>query len=142
MRLKTLRGLSGCWFSLKNEFEWIRTDIAHSLDRIGIKEATPIQRKVFPEFQPHRDMIILSQTGTGKSLSYHLPTINSMMKQKQRDSLIKGILPRGALIITSNRELVAQLYLDIRDIDNLGVLKVTRISSIGSEAIKTLHMVL
>ena len=48
----------------------------------GLKTATLIQKRVIPEMIDRKSIIVLSETGSGKTLSYALP-IASRIKQKE-----------------------------------------------------------
>jgi superfamily II DNA/RNA helicase len=76
----------------------------------GLKTATLIQKKVIPEILSRKSIIVLSETGSGKTLSYALP-IATKLKEKE-DKGIKNTM-RGApyaLIVAPTRELASQIY--------------------------------
>lgn len=76
----------------------------------GLKTATQIQKRVIPEILSKQSLIVLSETGSGKTLSYALP-IASRIKQKE-DSGIKNQKNGSpyALIIAPTRELANQIH--------------------------------
>lgn len=71
---------------------------------IGVKSPTAIQREAIPEILnengPKRDVFACSETGSGKSLAYILPILNSLMEDPR---------PFFALILTPTRELSYQV---------------------------------
>lgn len=76
----------------------------------GLKTATAIQRKVIPEILNRKSIIVLSETGSGKTLSYALP-ICSKLKTKEdegKKNEMKGA--PYALIVAPTRELATQIY--------------------------------
>lgn len=76
----------------------------------GLKTATLVQKKVIPEILDRKSLIVLSETGSGKTLSYALP-IASKIKQKE-DQGTKNTM-RGApyaLIVAPTRELATQIH--------------------------------
>lgn len=76
----------------------------------GIKTATAIQKKVIPEILDRKSIIVLSETGSGKTLSYALP-IASKIKTKEDEGKrneVKGA--PYALIVAPTRELATQIY--------------------------------
>lgn len=76
----------------------------------GLKTATAIQKRVIPEILDRKSIIVLSETGSGKTLSYALP-IASKLKLKE-DAGTKNVM-RGApyaLIIAPTRELATQIH--------------------------------
>lgn len=75
--------------------------LTRALEDLNFKVPTPIQEKVIPAILKKESVIAQSQTGSGKSHSFLLPTINSL------DSSLSQV----QLIITSpSRELANQLY--------------------------------
>lgn len=75
--------------------------LTRALEDLNFKVPTPIQEKVIPAILKKESVIAQSQTGSGKSHSFLLPTINSL----------DSSLPQVQLIITSpSRELANQLY--------------------------------
>jgi superfamily II DNA/RNA helicase len=76
----------------------------------GLKTATAIQRKVIPEILDRKSIIVLSETGSGKTLSYALP-ICSKLKTKE-DEGIKNNMKGApyAMIVAPTRELATQIY--------------------------------
>lgn len=76
----------------------------------GLKTATLIQKRVIPEILNRKSIIVLSETGSGKTLSYALP-IASKLKQKEDEgtrNTIKGA--PYALIVAPTRELATQIH--------------------------------
>ena len=82
------------------------------LEKKGVKKASPIQEAVFSDIYKGRSMCLQSQTGTGKTLAMVLPLLTAMAEESEW-----GRRGDKILVITSCRELAAQLYADI---DNLG----------------------
>ena len=76
----------------------------------GFKTATLVQKRVIPEILNRKSLIVLSETGSGKTLSYALP-IASRLKQKEDQghrNTAKGA--PYAMIIAPTRELATQIY--------------------------------
>lgn len=76
----------------------------------GLKTATAIQKKVIPEILDRKSIIVLAETGSGKTLSYALP-ICSKLKTKE-DQGTKNELKGApyAMIVVPTRELATQIY--------------------------------
>ncbi|OAG33081.1 ATP-dependent RNA helicase DDX49/DBP8 [Nematocida sp. ERTm5] len=76
----------------------VQEEINDILKRIGFKEKTPIQKKLLP-FTEKKDIIGLSETGTGKTACFVIPLIESLAED-----------PYGvhSLILTPTRELAVQ----------------------------------
>ena len=83
----------------------INSRIIELLAKNGIKEPTPVQQQVIPEFFKGRDIIAQSQTGTGKTLAFALPILQ---KINIENSNIQ------ALIVTPTRELAIQITAELR----------------------------
>jgi superfamily II DNA/RNA helicase len=83
--------------------ELVNPDIAGRLAAQGILEATPIQAESLPHTLQGRDLIGRARTGTGKTLAFALPIIQSLEPSRQR-----GRTPR-ALIMAPTRELAKQV---------------------------------
>lgn len=76
----------------------------------GLKTATLIQKRVIPEILNRKSIIVLSETGSGKTLSYALPIV-SRLKQKE-DAGTKNTIKGApyALIVAPTRELATQIH--------------------------------
>jgi superfamily II DNA/RNA helicase len=100
----------------------------------GLKTATPIQRKVIPEILNRKSIIVLSETGSGKTLSYALP-ICSKIKMKEDDGIqnkMKGA--PYALIVAPTRELATQIYGVFKGISHHTKLRVRELTGGDSNA--------
>ena len=82
------------------------------LERRGVKKASPIQEAVFADIYKGKSMCLQSQTGTGKTLAMVLPLLTAMAEESEW-----GRRGDKIIVITSCRELAAQLYTDI---DSMG----------------------
>ncbi|MDD6349291.1 DEAD/DEAH box helicase [Intestinibaculum porci] len=83
-----------------NQFSF-RKDIVQTLEHIHFHKPTPIQEKVIPLVLHHRDVVGISQTGTGKTHAFLLPII-------QRIDVTKGKVQ--AVVAAPTRELAQQIY--------------------------------
>ncbi|MFS4438540.1 DEAD/DEAH box helicase [Paracoccaceae bacterium GXU_MW_L88] len=81
-----------------------------ALKRGGFKEPTPIQAKAIPLALEGHDIMGLAQTGTGKTLAFGLPLINTLMAQPGRPDNKTA----KALILAPTRELVNQIAQNLR----------------------------
>ncbi|MFP5385933.1 MAG: DEAD/DEAH box helicase [Bacteriovoracia bacterium] len=82
----------------------------------GLKTPTLVQKRVIPEILNRKSLIVLSETGSGKTLSYALPIV-SKIKEKE-DSGVKNTLKGSpyALIVAPTRELATQIHGVIKSI--------------------------
>jgi superfamily II DNA/RNA helicase len=94
----------------------------------GLKTATAIQKRVIPEILNRKSIIVLSETGSGKTLSYALP-IASKLKQKE-DGGTKNTSKGApyALIVAPTRELSNQIYGVFKDISHHTKLRVRNLT--------------
>jgi len=76
------------------------------LDKLKIYQLNPMQEKAIPAVEANENTIILSPTGTGKTLAFALPLIN-MLDQGCKDI--------QALILVPSRELAIQIEQVIRN---------------------------
>lgn len=79
----------------------LNKQLLSALEELGFEEPTKIQQKSFSVIRSGRDMVGISQTGTGKTLAYSLPILQDLKYSEQ-------IHPR-ALILVPTRELVTQV---------------------------------
>ncbi|AFZ79146.1 DEAD box ATP-dependent RNA helicase family member protein [Theileria equi strain WA] len=80
------------------------------LAKLGFVQPTPVQCQAIPCLLQGRNTIIISETGSGKTLSYLIPIVVhvlSLIKQWESVATKKSIY---ALILTLNRELCYQVY--------------------------------
>lgn len=89
-------------YIMANNFETlgISKELIKELEKNGITEPTPIQEQAIPHLLNGADVIAQAQTGTGKTLAFILPIIETI------DTNMENI---QALIITPTRELAIQI---------------------------------
>ncbi|KAG7202034.1 hypothetical protein KM043_004718 [Ampulex compressa] len=74
---------------------------------LGITTMTTVQQKAIPQVLSGKDVLIRSQTGSGKTLSYALPIVELLQKIRPKLSRNSGL---RALVVVPTRELVLQTY--------------------------------
>ncbi len=72
-----------------------------NLEKMGVHELNQLQTEVIPQIIENKNLIVLAQTGSGKTLSYLTPIIQKMIGHK------KGEIK--ALIIVPTKELALQV---------------------------------
>lgn len=75
--------------------------LKNAVDDLGFDHLTPVQEEAFPVILSGKDVVGISQTGTGKTFAYLLPILNGLKFSKQ-------VNPR-VLILVPTRELVIQV---------------------------------
>lgn len=90
-----------------NEFALlgVSTELAESLQKHGLTEPTPIQREAIPTALTGKDIIAQAQTGTGKTLAFVLPIL---------ETIDPGRPHVQALIVTPTRELAIQITEEVK----------------------------
>lgn len=78
----------------------------NAIDEIGITTPTPIQSEAFPLIRSGKDVVGISQTGTGKTFAFLLPILADLKFSNQ-------LHPR-VLILVPTRELVVQIVDNIK----------------------------
>lgn len=75
--------------------------LKNALGDLGFDKPTPVQSKSYSVIMSGKDMVSISQTGTGKTFAYMLPLLNELKFSKQ-------VTPR-ILVMVPTRELVTQV---------------------------------
>jgi ATP-dependent RNA helicase DeaD len=84
---------------MKSETFMLSKQMLTYLDKHGITVATPVQKKIIPAIMSGKDVLVQSETGSGKTLSFAIPIIESIVKTKNIT----------ALILVPTRELCTQI---------------------------------
>lgn len=94
----------------------IKNQLLNALDDLGFVKPTPIQSEAYSKILSGRDIVGISQTGTGKTLAFLLPILQELKFSDQ-------IEPR-ILILVPTRELVLQIVEQIEQISKYISLRV------------------
>ncbi|MBM3768012.1 MAG: DEAD/DEAH box helicase [Acidobacteria bacterium] len=88
-----------------NEFSQLElcSVLKSNLSRNGFVKPTPVQAKSIPPALEGRDVVATAQTGTGKTLAFALPMVQSLMEQKTLAAAVH------AVILSPTRELAMQI---------------------------------
>ncbi|MEW6721626.1 MAG: DEAD/DEAH box helicase [Candidatus Micrarchaeota archaeon] len=78
----------------------------HALDELGYSDATEVQEKAIPLILQGEDLMVRSQTGTGKTAAFGIGLIETIMKDRSKK----------ALILAPTRELALQITKELRSI--------------------------
>ncbi len=80
--------------------------LLHAAESLGFTEPTPIQEQAIPYIIHHsRDVVALAQTGTGKTLAFGFPILQTIDLKKAKTQ---------ALILAPTRELCIQISKDLK----------------------------
>ena len=99
-----------------NTFEKFKLskELIKALDALEYKEPTGVQEKVIPEVLFNKDLIVKSQTGTGKTGAFVIP-LCERVKWEENDPQV--------LILSPTRELAIQIGEDVKNIGRYKRLK-------------------
>lgn len=96
----------------------LKPEILKALKNLGFEEPSEVQKEVIPEMLNKNDIVVKSQTGSGKTASFGIPLCNLI---NEEENIVK------ALILVPTRELAMQVK---DDISNIGRLKKIRCAAI------------
>lgn len=85
----------------------ISKQLQNAIDDLGFDKPTPIQMEAFSIIRSGKNVVGISQTGTGKTLAYMLPILQDLKFSKQNT-------PR-VLVLVPTRELVLQVVEKIKE---------------------------
>ncbi|MBN7574276.1 MULTISPECIES: DEAD/DEAH box helicase [Clostridium] len=102
----------------------ISDEILKSIEGLGYKTPSKVQEKVIPEILMNKDIIVKSQTGSGKTAAFGIPLCEKVDWNENVPQI---------LILTPTRELAVQVS---EDITNIGRFKrIKAVSIFGKEPI-------
>ncbi|MBE6089202.1 MAG: DEAD/DEAH box helicase [Clostridium beijerinckii] len=111
---------------MNNEFTKfkISDEILKSIEGLGYKNPSKVQEKVIPEILLNKDIIVKSQTGSGKTAAFGIPLCEKVDWNENVPQI---------LVLTPTRELAVQVS---EDITNIGRFKrIKSVSIFGKEPI-------
>ncbi len=97
--------------------------LAQALSLEGITVPTDIQRKTIPEVLKNRDLIVQSETGTGKTLAYLLPLYEKLTPANKE---------MQAIILVPTHELAVQIHRQIEILSRNSGFKLSSATIIGN----------
>ncbi|KAK9448301.1 P-loop containing nucleoside triphosphate hydrolase protein [Limtongia smithiae] len=87
--------------------------ILRTIDMVGYKDPSPIQRAAIPIAMSCRDVIGVAETGSGKTASFVLPLLSYIIEMPALDDETKEDGPY-AIILAPTRELAQQIEIETR----------------------------
>jgi len=99
-----------------------------ALDKLGFEKPTPVQTETIPQAMDHKDLLVSSETGSGKTAAFLLPSMHQM--------LVKAAPESGSrmLILLPTRELARQVMKHFKQLAEFTHLKFALIC--GGETFK------
>ena len=94
---------------MENKFKnyKLSEEILKALDNLDYKEPSKVQAKVIPQALLNKDLVVKSQTGSGKTAAFVIPLCEKIKWEENE--------PQG-LILTPTRELAIQIGDDVKNI--------------------------
>lgn len=96
----------------------INDNILKALERLGYNEPTEVQERVIPNILNHKDIIVKSKTGSGKTAAFAIPLCEMIEIDKRKPQV---------LILTPTRELALQVK---EEFASIGIYKRIRCSAV------------
>ena len=96
----------------------LSSEILKTIKMLGYKNPTEVQEKTIPLVLEGKDIIVKSQTGSGKTASFGIPLCEKVKLENKKPQ---------ALILTPTRELAVQIKEDISNIGRFKKVKCTAV---------------
>lgn len=110
------------------DFSFVSPQVAGALQKEGITVPTEVQSAAIPLALQNKDLIVQSQTGTGKTLAFLLPLFERLQPQKRETQAII-LVPTHELAIQIQRQierLAQNSGIPLRGIPIIGNVNITR----------------
>lgn len=89
-----------------NKFE-LSGELLKAIDNLGYKTPSEVQEKAIPEILRNKDLVVKSQTGSGKTASFGIPLCEKIDWDENKPQV---------LVLAPTRELAVQISEDISNI--------------------------
>lgn len=96
----------------------LNENILRALDNLGFENPSEVQEETIPNLLNGKDVIVKSQTGSGKTASFGIPICNAVQVEESKIT---------ALVLVPTRELALQVK---EDLSNIGRLKKVRCAAV------------
>lgn len=83
-----------------------------NIAELGFTQATPVQAQVIPAALAGGDLLVSSQTGSGKTAAFLLPLIHQLMESNPKNAPVPGRAQPKILVLCPTRELAQQVAAD------------------------------
>lgn len=100
------------------------------LESQGIHVPTLVQRKIIPRLMQRENILIAASTGSGKTLSYVLPTMQMLSSAEEQGYLRKKSRPR-VIVLVPTRELAQQVLQAFKSLSHFA--RVSSCAVLGGE---------
>lgn len=99
-----------------------------AIHELGFEHATEVQQKAIPAVMAGKDLLVSSQTGSGKTAAFMLPTLQRLFIDEPVERSFSKVSSPQILVLCPTRELVTQVTQDT--IKFVRFLRDTRIASV------------
>ncbi len=100
----------------------------------NLKTPTPVQRKVIPLVLQRKSVLVVAETGGGKTLAFVLPMIQRLRDEEAAGGAVTLRSTPRALILAPTRELASQIYTVLKDVSHHAKLRVRLLTGGDSHA--------
>jgi superfamily II DNA/RNA helicase len=90
----------------------LHPSIVEATNALGFEHATPVQEEVIPAAILGGDLMVSSQTGSGKTAAFLIPLINQILNANPNGKPVPGRAEPQILILCPTRELAQQVAAD------------------------------
>ena len=90
----------------------LAAQLLQNVAELGYTQATPVQAQVIPAALAGGDLLVSSQTGSGKTAAFLLPLINQLIEANTNNSPVPGRAQPAVLVLCPTRELAQQVAAD------------------------------
>ena len=90
----------------------LAAQLLQNVAELGYTQATPVQAQVIPAALAGGDLLVSSQTGSGKTAAFLLPLINQLIAENPSNSPAPGRAQPKVLVLCPTRELAQQVAAD------------------------------
>ncbi|MBU3614476.1 DEAD/DEAH box helicase [Polynucleobacter sp. Latsch14-2] len=90
----------------------LAAQLLQNVAELGYTQATPVQAQVIPAALAGGDLLVSSQTGSGKTAAFLLPLINQLIAANPNNSPVPGRAQPKVLVLCPTRELAQQVAAD------------------------------
>jgi hypothetical protein len=90
----------------------LAAQLLQNVAELGYTQATPVQAQVIPAALAGGDLLVSSQTGSGKTAAFLLPLIHQLIEANPNNSPVPGRAQPKVLVLCPTRELAQQVAAD------------------------------
>jgi len=92
----------------------LRPPLLAALDDMGLAEPTEVQEAAVPAILGGRDVLIASETGSGKTLGYLLPVVQLLKEQEEKGGRATRLQRPRAVVVVPSREVGRQVLRSVK----------------------------